>query len=253
MMMTNRLKTLTDLVPPGKGVIDVGTDHGYVPVELALRGYQGNIIASDVNPLPLSSAKRFAREQNVSSRISFRLSDGLSACAHAEADTVIIAGMGGDLICRIIDECEWVNQTEVTLILQPMTKSEILRYYLVNNGFVITDETLVRENGRIFRILVSRYNGVFWNAGLRDSTGLPARDPYTDAELFCGRLRLLRDLPEFGELLEGTVKTISKKLSGFEKSERRKTGIGGNGESDDPDYRLYASILRDLKEMEKML
>ncbi|MDO5444478.1 MAG: class I SAM-dependent methyltransferase [Eubacteriales bacterium] len=241
--MTERLKTITDLVQPGKGVIDVGTDHGYVPAELALRGYAGNIIASDINEGPLSAAKRYALEQNVSNRILFTLSDGLAGCSPKLVDTVIIAGMGGDLICSIIDAADWLCRPKIRLILQPMTKAEILRYYLINNGFVITDEKLVRENGRVFQIFTSEYNGVYFTRKLNDASGFDAADPYMDAELFTGRFRILKEHSEFRDMILGTLKSMEKKLNGIESSGIRKGNLS--------DYIFYSELLRQLREMRK--
>lgn len=241
--MTERLKLITDLVQPGRGVIDVGTDHGYVPAELALRGYGGNIIASDINEGPLSAAKRHAAELGVSSRITFTVSDGLSGCGPALVDTVILAGMGGDLICSIIDAADWLSNHSIRLILQPMTKSEILRYYLVNNGFGIIGERLVRENGRVFQILTAEYNGVILTRDVKDSSGLPARDAYSDAELLVGRYRLLKDCPEYREVLLGALKSTEKKLNGIERSGLRRDNVF--------DYLFHSELLRGLREMRK--
>ena len=239
--MTERLKMITDLVSPGRGVIDVGTDHGAVPVELALRGYPGTIIASDINAGPLSAAERLAEEQGVSERIRFMIADGLSGCGPADVDTVVIAGMGGDLICSIIDAAEWLCRPGMHLILQPMTKAEILRYYLVNNGFAIIEEKTVRENGRLFQIFTTEYFGVYLKKIRKDASGGNARDPYSDAELFTGRFRLLKDQPEFRNEVLGALKSMEKKLTGIERSGIRKENV--------TEYRFCSEILRELREM----
>lgn len=144
----------------------MGTDHGYVPAELALRGYRGNLIASDIRSEPLASARRTAAEYGVSDKIRFVLCPGLSGCDKELVDTVVIAGMGGDTISMILDETDWAEEPGYRFILQPMTKNEVLRYYLINNGFVITGEELVRDNGTVYQIITAVYNGS--NCRLRD-------------------------------------------------------------------------------------
>ena len=152
-----RLEQIKALIRSRIGVIDVGTDHAFLPISLALAGYAGNLIASDIHPLPLQAAVKNAQIQGVRDRIVFRLSDGLDACHPEEVDTVILAGMGGDLICSILDRAEWTMDCEKQLLLQPMTKAEILRFWLYNNGYVIERECPVLENGRIFQIMSVRY------------------------------------------------------------------------------------------------
>ena len=158
MKMNNRLKAIAGLVKDGKGLIDVGTDHGYLPVYLAQNGYTGALLASDINPGPLDAARRTAREAAEEERIRFLLCDGLDGCPPERIDTIVIAGMGGDLICRILDRAEWCLDDAYTLLLQPMTKAEVLRYWLVNNGFRLEEELLVRDGGRIYQIIRARYS-----------------------------------------------------------------------------------------------
>ena len=138
-----------------RGVADVGTDHGYIPIKLRKSGFKGRIIASDINEMPLEAAIKNAYEYNLEDSIEFILTDGLNYRDYSDIDTVIIAGMGGDVICSILDRADWSREKYCRLILQPMTKYEILRYWLVNNGYEITAEELVLESGRIFRIFTA--------------------------------------------------------------------------------------------------
>ena len=85
------------MVCDGKGLVDVGTDHGYLPAALAERGYRGLLYASDIHAAPLASARKTAREAGVEERIRFLLCDGLDDCPPDAVDTIVIAGMGGDL------------------------------------------------------------------------------------------------------------------------------------------------------------
>ena len=188
--MTERLETILSLIKEGRGVIDVGTDHAYVPIKLAQRGYKGRILASDINSGPLQSARKNAAEAGLEGRIEFLLCDGLSECDGSEADTVILAGMGGDLICRILDEAEWTMNPDYSLILQPMTKAEVLRYWLVYNGYNILEDLTVSDSGRLYSVLFVRFSGINEN--------------YSDAELYVGRQPDKR-------LVQKTIETLAKK------------------------------------------
>ena len=158
--MNKRLKLISDYIDNGKGIADVGTDHGYLPIFLAENGYTGNIFASDINEDPINKAIKNAAAAGVSDKINFMLCDGLRMCPRAQIDTIVIAGMGGDMIVKILDETEWCLSPEYKLILQPMSKAEILRYWLVYNGFEIKHELLVDENGTIYQIIVARFGGI---------------------------------------------------------------------------------------------
>ena len=198
--MNKRLETIADMVRNGRGLIDVGTDHGYLPVWLARRGYTGFLYASDINASPLASARKTAREALVEDRIEFLLCDGLDGCPPGKIDTIVIAGMGGDLICRILDRAEWCLNEAYTLILQPMTKAEVLRYWLVNNGFSLQEERIVCDGGKLYQVILSRYTG---NMSLND------------AELFAGAFENIRREPLCGEWLDSLILRFEKEERGL--------------------------------------
>ena len=147
-----RLKTIASLVPFGARVCDVGTDHAWLPIFLKLNNIAKSVIATDLNEKPLENAKRNI-EQSGSCDISLRLGDGLSSVQRAEVDTVIIAGMGGEVITGILSNCVWAKDQGLTFILQPTTSAEILREFLVTNGFEIISETPVSENNKLYSIM----------------------------------------------------------------------------------------------------
>ena len=220
--MNNRLRLIIEHISGKLGVIDVGTDHGYLPIALAQSGYIGNIIASDINSAPLSKAIYNAEQAGIQDRIQFRLCDGLEGCNPAEIDTIVIAGMGGDTICGILDRAEWCMSDKYTLILQPMTKAEILRYWLVNNGFVITSEERTKENGTIYQIIVAVFD---------------CNSTLTDAELFTGNAKLRKD-EYFAEELDILLKRFIKAVDGMKNVPRKYS-----------QWKLYDSIIRQLEEM----
>lgn len=145
--LSPRLLTVAELAGSGKSVVDVGTDHGYVPVYFAQKGLFERIAASDINGGPLESARASAREYGVFDRIAFYLSDGLRDVPGA-FDTVVIAGMGGETMADILSACSWAK--DARLILQPQSRVEELGAYLKSAGFVCQRALLCRDSGRCY-------------------------------------------------------------------------------------------------------
>lgn len=201
--MDKRLLSLAKKIPDGIGVVDVGTDHGYIPVHLASGGYSGNIFASDINSAPLKTGMVNAEEAGVENRISFIHCNGLEKCPRSDIDTILIAGMGGDTICGILDRDEWVMDPAYLLILQPMTKAEILRYWLVNNGFEILSEELCEDGGFTYQIITSRFGG---------------HTELNDAELFVGKYEQIHTSASFSARLSKLIKSTKKSIDGIEKA-----------------------------------
>lgn len=146
-----RLRAIADLVPAGSRLLDVGTDHGYIPVALRLAGRIPSAIASDIGAEPLDHARRTAARYEAD-RIDFRLCDGLAAVAPEETDTIVIAGMGGDTIAAILAAAPWTRQGKL-LLLQPMSRAEMLRVWLPENGYCVQAERLAADKGVIYPIL----------------------------------------------------------------------------------------------------
>ena len=151
-----RLKTIASLVPFGARVCDVGTDHGYLSIHLKQSGIAKKVIASDLRPAPLASAKKNMENLNVTG-IDLRLGSGLETVQKDEVDTVIIAGMGGEVISAILSECDWIKSEKYTLILQPTTSAEALRKFLYETGFETLEELPLAENGKLYTIMKCRF------------------------------------------------------------------------------------------------
>ena len=216
------------MIPDGRGMIDVGTDHGYLPVRLARRGYPGRLFASDIRPAPLSAARRTAAEAAVEDRIEFLLCDGLELCPPEAVDTIVIAGMGGEEICGILDRAEWCLDGAFTLILQPMTKAEVLRFWLVNNGFQLREERLVRDGAFVYQIIRADY-----------SKNMPLRD----AELYSGAFENIKEDPLCAEWLDALIRR-------FEKEER---GLLGAEKKNEGRLAICRGLLGELAQMRKEL
>lgn len=223
--MNRRLDCILSHIPFGLGLIDVGTDHGYVPVELACRGYSGKLFASDIRPGPLRSALRSAEMAGLEERIVFLLCDGLDACDPAAVDTIVIAGMGGDTICGILDRAEWCMDRRYTLVLQPMTRAEVLRYWLVYNEFEILSEDLAEDGGILYSVLTARFGG---------------QTRLNDAELYTGSYEQLREHGLFPAFLDQQIRRFKKMLNGLESA----SAADHSGRTE-----ILRSILIQLEEM----
>ncbi|MFR5385627.1 MAG: class I SAM-dependent methyltransferase [Oscillospiraceae bacterium] len=144
-----RLRLLAEMTPHGGRLADIGTDHGYLPVWLLQEGRIPSAIAADVGAEPLEHARRTAEEYETQG-LDFRLCDGLSGIEAEETDTVVIAGMGGETIRDILRAAPWAADGHHTLLLQPMTKVELLRGWLRENGYSCTEERLVQDKGKLY-------------------------------------------------------------------------------------------------------
>ena len=150
--LSPRLRALADWVEPGcRCLADIGTDHGYIPAALLLEGRVQRAVASDIAPAPLDRARATAERWGLTERMDLRLGNGLEVLAPGEADAVVIAGMGGDTLVDILAAAPWCRET--ALLLQPMSRAEVLRPWLAENGFAIRRERLVQDRGVLYPIL----------------------------------------------------------------------------------------------------
>lgn len=153
-MLTPRLKCIISYVN-ARVAADIGTDHAYVPIELVRSGRAGRVIATDVRRGPLDIAAGHIERYGLSDKIETRLGTGLSVLAPGEADTIVIAGMGGELIAEILSaDSETARASE--LILQPMNSQYELRRYLVENNYIIEQEDIENEGQRVYNLMLVR-------------------------------------------------------------------------------------------------
>ena len=159
MELTERLLAVCSFVRDGSYLIDVGTDHAYLPIYLAETGKISAATASDINEGPCESARAHIAENGLSHKIEVKRANGLIGHAARGKTDVSIAGMGGALICEILDKADFIKSPDVRLILQPMRNVADVRAYLLLNGFCIADEALAREDERIYEIICAEYTG----------------------------------------------------------------------------------------------
>lgn len=153
MKLSHRLEVIASFVKPGSRLADIGTDHGYIPIYLAQEGVILSGLAMDVREGPLSRARSHIEEAGLSEKIKTRLSDGLSELSSNEADTVVIAGMGGELEIHILEEGRHVWETVSQWVLSPQSDLDRVRQYLLKNGFSIDREEMVKEDGKFYTIM----------------------------------------------------------------------------------------------------
>ena len=158
--ISKRLEILASLVPFGARVCDIGTDHGYLSIELKKRGAVEKMIATDINENPLSRARKNIEKAGVNG-IELRLCDGLKGISPHEVDTVVIAGMGGEVISGILEKGKEVAECgEISFVLQPTTSPEHLRSFLFENGYTIKSETPLSENGKLYSVMLCKFSGI---------------------------------------------------------------------------------------------
>lgn len=151
--LSKRMKAVASMVTRGNRLADVGTDHGYVPIALIEQNYIPSAIAMDINQGPLDKAREHITAQKLDKYIQTRLSDGVEALEALETDTILIAGMGGELVIHILKDGEEVCKSVKELVLQPQSDLDKVRKYLRENGYKIVDEDMVFEDGKFYPMM----------------------------------------------------------------------------------------------------
>ncbi len=176
--LDSRLALCAEFVRNGARVADIGTDHAYLPVWLCRIGKCPNAIASDINPEPLARGRETVEQFGMDGKVVTRLSNGLENISAAEADDIVIAGMGGELIADIMKNCAFARDGSKHFILQPMTRSEALIKWLFENGYEIIKRDCCVAAKKCYTVLLVKYTGeitardecCFYLAGLSPKT-----------------------------------------------------------------------------------
>lgn len=153
MELSQRLYAVARLVTPGNRLADVGTDHGYIPIYLIKEKKIPYGIAMDINKGPLERAKEHIQAEGLQGQIETRLSDGLEKLTPGEAETAVIAGMGGALTIRILEKDRETAASLKELILQPQSELFAVRRFLAQAGFCIEEEDMVLEDGKYYPMM----------------------------------------------------------------------------------------------------
>lgn len=187
MRLSKRLHAVAQLACEAKKIADVGTDHGYIPIYLMEEGGVESALAMDINKGPLERAKENIRMHGLEKKIETRLSDGVAELRPGEADTVVIAGMGGALTVQILREGSEVLSEVETLVLQPQSELEMVRRYLHSSGYYITQEDMEEEDGKYYPMMKVRHG---------------MSQPWKDFEYKYGKFLISQQNPVLAEFLE---------------------------------------------------
>lgn len=216
--LPKRLETIVTMVPPCHTVADIGCDHAYVSIALRERGKAERVLACDVRPGPLEQAKANIARAGLTDSIETRLGDGLQPVQTGEADTVIIAGMGGELMLRILAgrEADFSR-----FVLSPQSDIAHVRESLLQKGLRFTDEVMLRDEGKFYVIFCLTQGGGGLSEALREISDnrvaiLPERILYT-----YGWLLLSRRDPVLQEFLQREMQRYEGILEKTEKAEIR--------------------------------
>ncbi len=202
MKLSDRLQKIADFVPRNTIVGDIGTDHGYIPIYLRENGISKIVIATDISQSSLNKIIESVNEVDHIDHIDIRLGDGLEPIKPFEIDTVVMAGMGGLLICDILDKDKEKRDSITHFILQPNVASKELRKYLYDNNFEIIDEVLAKEEDRFYEIIYAKKGKAYVTEDIYYEIGeklIINRDPL---------------LEEFIKNRIGTIEQILRELEG---------------------------------------
>jgi len=201
MELSKRLQAVADLVSEGQVVADVGTDHGYIPIYLLETEKCKKAIAMDINKGPLFRAKEHIAEHGLNQKIQVKLSDGVEALSAGECDCVVVAGMGGALAVKIMEEGRDIFKSLKEFVLQPQSELAKVRQYLWENEYCVIAEDMVLEDGKFYPMMKVK-NGL--------------SNPYTQMELRYGRELLMQKHPVLKTFLEKEMETKEMILRNLE-------------------------------------
>ena len=194
-MQTNiskRLNAAASFVREGSYIADIGTDHAYLPIYLAKTGKIRGGVASDINEGPYLCAKKNIAAEGLSRILTAYHTAGLDGIEVFDPTDIMICGMGGELIAKIISDAPWVKNESIRLVLQPMTHPEILRKFLLDEGFDIKDERIIHED-KLYVVLCAEY------------VGKSESCTYTEAELLLGKKNIEKASNELFMLIDWQI------------------------------------------------
>ena len=205
--ISKRLLCCASMVTPGSRVADIGTDHGYLGIYLLQTGAARHVIACDLRKDPLENARRNAKLFGVDGEMEFRLSDGLEKILPDEVDTVVMAGMGGDLIQKILSQCPWRKREGLQFILQPQSAGNVLRRWLCEDGFEIQREEPVQDGHFLYTVMDIRQ-------------GEPA--PLTPGTEYASPALLASKSPLMGTYLARVENALQETVRGLTNAEKQR-------------------------------
>lgn len=153
--LSKRLLKIAEHVPHGSRLADIGSDHALLPVYLAQHGYIASAIAGELNGGPFAAALKQVQEAGLAHKIQVRQGDGLEVIGSGEVDAITIAGMGGLLIVQILTQGIAKLERVQRLILQPNVGEEVVRRWLKEQGWFLSAEYILHEDGKTYEVLIA--------------------------------------------------------------------------------------------------
>ncbi len=204
-----RLAAAASLVRQGARLADVGCDHGYVPVALVKSGRIPSAVACDINEKPLLSCRRLVAAEHLEDKIKCVLSDGLAAVGEEEADDILLAGMGGELIARILGDCPYVCKKHI--VVNAMTHPELAREWAYQNGFAIQNDIILPDGRHHYCVFDMVYTGEI-KAYTQTDCFLGCISDFSDKAYFIHLLRYLENKQKGGSDYAEVINAIKEKL-----------------------------------------
>lgn len=213
MELSKRLQAISDMVSEGNRLVDIGTDHGYIPIDLLKKGRIVSAIAMDVREGPLKRAEDHIQAYCLEDKAVCRLSDGFSMYQKGEADTAVIAGMGGALMAHILEA--GADKLPEELVLQPQSEWYKVRKFLQEHDYRIAEEEMLKEDGKYY-VVIKAVSG--------------QEEPLSETEILYGPFLLAKRHPVLQEYLLHTKHTMESILQNLkdretESAKMRKTEI----------------------------
>ncbi len=151
------------MITPGLPVADVGCDHAYLPIYLAKENVSPYVIACDINAGPVIRAQENVEDVDLTEKIDVRQGDGLSVIKPGEVKCVVLAGMGGKLMIRILSEGTDVLEKVSEIIMEPQSDVSLVRHFLQDNGWRIISENMVSEDDKFYPIIKAVPGQMSWD------------------------------------------------------------------------------------------
>ena len=208
--LSKRLSAIGEMVTEGNRLVDVGCDHGYLPVYLVMNHRIPGAIAADVGKGPLERAREHICRYHMQNYIETRLCDGLSGISVGEGDTLVIAGMGGPLMEKILSDNPEVRDSFQELILQPQSDIPHFRHFLMSNGYRITEEKMILEDGKFYPMMKA----------IRDQK---RNESWTPLEEMFGKYLLQEKNPVLQQFLQRELRIRQNILTKLQKTETEET------------------------------
>ena len=217
-----RLSAVASLVRPGNRLLDIGTDHAYLPCFLVQRGICPSAAAADLRKGPLENAGATIADCGLEAQVQTLLSDGLDAFLPQTDCTVVFAGMGGLLIAELLERTSWVRDGSVQIVAQPMSHAEDVRRFFFENGFALEKEVCAADGKHVYCAMAAHFTGEVTTptpalpyGGLLFGANDPAAVRYLEIQF--ARLKKRRDALEKAGTDAAEAERLNEVLKDFEK------------------------------------